>query len=121
MVLARLNVDAHQINQFQDFLGDGVGKILRLHYLICVLLPILKQINIEMHVEIETEAMVKGSSRFNCWCYINQFCFKSECVICLQFPLMNFFYATGIELSEVDIKQDEFGGLEHCWYAASYP
>ncbi|XP_023518038.1 lysine-specific demethylase JMJ25-like [Cucurbita pepo subsp. pepo] len=63
----------------KDSLGDGIGKILRFHYLICVLLPILKQINIEMHAELETEAMVKG-----------------------------------IELSEVDIKQDEFGSLEHC-------
>ncbi|TYK13094.1 lysine-specific demethylase JMJ25 [Cucumis melo var. makuwa] len=64
----------------KDFLGDGVGKILRFHYLICVLLPILKQINTEKDAEIETEAMVKGR----------------------------------IELSEVDIKQDEFGSLEHC-------
>ncbi|XP_022142227.1 lysine-specific demethylase JMJ25 isoform X2 [Momordica charantia] len=44
----------------KDFLGDGVGKILRFHYLICVLLPLLKQINIEKHAELETEAMVKG-------------------------------------------------------------
>ena len=54
-------IDAHRRNQFQDSLGDGIGKILRFHYLICVLLPILKQINIEMHAELETEAMVKGS------------------------------------------------------------
>ncbi|XP_022950666.1 lysine-specific demethylase JMJ25 isoform X2 [Cucurbita moschata] len=69
----------HTECKFQDFLGDGVGKILRFHYLICVLLPILKQINIEKHAELETEAMVKG-----------------------------------IELSEVDIKQEEFGSHEHC-------
>ena len=72
MVLAKLNIDAHQLNQFQDFSGDGVGKILRFHYLICVLLPMLKQINIEKHAELETEAMVKGSIRFNnYWSYID--------------------------------------------------
>ena len=72
MVLAKLNVGAHQIYEFfQDFLGDGVGKILRFHYLICVLLPILKQINTEKHAELETEAIVKGGIRFiNFWCYI---------------------------------------------------
>jgi len=39
--------------------------------LICVLLPILKQINTEKDAELETEAMVKDSIRFiNFWCYI---------------------------------------------------
>uniref|UniRef100_A0A9I9E8C9 Uncharacterized protein n=1 Tax=Cucumis melo TaxID=3656 RepID=A0A9I9E8C9_CUCME len=84
-VLTKLNVGAHQINEFQNFLGDGVGKILCFHYLIYVLLPILKQVNTEKDTELETKATVKG-----------------------------------IELSKVDIKQDEFRSLEHCWYAASY-
>ena len=39
--------------------------------LICVLLPILKQINTKKDAELETEAMVKDSIRFiNFWCYI---------------------------------------------------
>ncbi|KAG2685234.1 hypothetical protein I3760_10G115200 [Carya illinoinensis] len=38
----------------------NVGKILHLHYLICMLLPVLKQINLDQSDELETEATTKG-------------------------------------------------------------
>lgn len=48
---------------FQDSLGENnkVEKILRFHYLICMLLPVLKRINQDQSVELDTEAITKGS------------------------------------------------------------
>lgn len=48
---------------FQDSLGENnkVEKILRFHYLICMLLPVLKRINQDQSVELETEAITNGS------------------------------------------------------------
>lgn len=48
---------------FQEFLGgkSKVDRILHFHYLICTLLPILKQINEDLNAEIETEAKIRGS------------------------------------------------------------
>ncbi|MED6211885.1 hypothetical protein PIB30_077882 [Stylosanthes scabra] len=37
-----------------------VGRILHLHYLICMLLPVLKQISEYQHTQLETEARLKG-------------------------------------------------------------
>nr|XP_034902475.1 uncharacterized protein LOC118039783 [Populus alba] len=37
-----------------------VDKVLHFHYLICMLLPILKQINQDQSIEIEIEAKIKG-------------------------------------------------------------
>ncbi|PON49333.1 WRC domain containing protein [Parasponia andersonii] len=46
----------------KDFLGDkhNVEVILCFHYLICMLLPILKQINQDQNDEIEMEARIRG-------------------------------------------------------------
>ena len=48
---------------FQDFLGDKheVEVILCFHYLICMLLPVLKQINQDQNDELEIEARIRGS------------------------------------------------------------
>lgn len=48
---------------FQDSLGEEnkVEKILRFHYLICMLLPVLKRMNHDRSVELETEAITNGS------------------------------------------------------------
>lgn len=48
---------------FQEFLGEKnkAEVILCFHYLICMLLPVLKQINQDQDVELETEAIMKGS------------------------------------------------------------
>jgi hypothetical protein len=47
---------------FQDSLGENnkVEKILRFHYMICMLLPVLKRINQDQSVELEAEAITKG-------------------------------------------------------------
>ncbi|KAJ7946891.1 lysine-specific demethylase JMJ25-like [Quillaja saponaria] len=39
---------------------NTVDRILHFHYLICMLLPVLKQINEDQNVEIETEAIIRG-------------------------------------------------------------
>ncbi|XWS19511.1 hypothetical protein CRYUN_Cryun31cG0022400 [Craigia yunnanensis] len=46
----------------KEFLRDKnkVDKVLHFHYLICLLLPVLKQINQDQSVEIEVEAKIKG-------------------------------------------------------------
>lgn len=52
---------------FQDSLREkyNVGKILHLHYLICMLLPVLKQINLDQSDELETEATTKGNGHYS--------------------------------------------------------
>ncbi|XP_043689947.1 lysine-specific demethylase JMJ25-like [Telopea speciosissima] len=42
---------------------DKVTKILHFHYLVCLLLPVLKQINQEQRIELETEAKLEGKTR----------------------------------------------------------
>ncbi|OMO76630.1 hypothetical protein CCACVL1_15541 [Corchorus capsularis] len=46
----------------KEFLRDKnkVNKVLHFHYLICMLLPVLKRINQDQSVEIEVEAKIKG-------------------------------------------------------------
>lgn len=46
----------------KDFLRDQsrVEKILQLHYLICMLLPVLEQINQDQRIELEIEAKIRG-------------------------------------------------------------
>ncbi|TKY59356.1 Lysine-specific demethylase JMJ25 [Spatholobus suberectus] len=39
-----------------------VDRILHFHYLICMLLPVLKQINEDQNIELETEAKIKGKN-----------------------------------------------------------
>ncbi|XP_042520675.1 lysine-specific demethylase JMJ25-like [Macadamia integrifolia] len=41
---------------------DKVTKILHFHYLVCLLLPVLKQINQEHRIELEIEAKLKGKT-----------------------------------------------------------
>lgn len=38
-----------------------VNKVLHFHYLICMLLPVLKQLNQDQSSELEIEAKIKGS------------------------------------------------------------
>ena len=55
---------------FQDLSKERskVDKVLHFHYLICMLLPILKQINQDQSIEIEIEAKIKGSHHsYACW------------------------------------------------------
>lgn len=49
---------------FQEYLAgkSRVDKILHFHYLICMLLPVLKRISEDQDSEIETEAKIKGSN-----------------------------------------------------------
>jgi lysine-specific demethylase 3 len=48
---------------FQDLSKEKseVDNVLHFHYLICMLLPILKQINQDQSIELEIEAKIKGS------------------------------------------------------------
>lgn len=39
---------------------NKVDKVLNFHYLICVLLPVLKKINKDHNIELEIEANVRG-------------------------------------------------------------
>lgn len=39
-----------------------VDRILHFHYLICMLLPVLKRISEDQDTELETEAKIKGSN-----------------------------------------------------------
>lgn len=47
---------------FQEYLTgkSRVDRILHFHYLICMLLPVLKHISEDQNIELETEAKVKG-------------------------------------------------------------
>lgn len=47
---------------FQEYLTgkSSVDRILHFHYLICMLLPVLKHISEDQNIELETEAKVKG-------------------------------------------------------------
>ncbi|KAI9121161.1 hypothetical protein K1719_008194 [Acacia pycnantha] len=49
-------------NETKEFLAgkSKVDRILHFHYLVCTLLPILKQINEDLNAEIETEAKFRG-------------------------------------------------------------
>jgi hypothetical protein len=102
---------------FQDSLGekDKVEKLLRFHYLICMLLPVLKRMNQDQSFELETEATTEGSDDDSP--LIDVLC------ITLLFNRRNFFFfmmslcVTGKKPSEVYIKQAEFGCNEkNCWY-----
>ncbi|KAI3838386.1 hypothetical protein MKW92_026878 [Papaver armeniacum] len=50
--------------EFKDFMRDQnkVSKILQFHYVVCLLLPVLKKINNEQRFEVEVEAKVRGES-----------------------------------------------------------
>lgn len=52
-------------NMVQDFSEDKskVNKVLHFHYLICMLLPVLKQLNQDQSIELEIEAKIKGSHK----------------------------------------------------------
>ncbi|XP_022716006.1 lysine-specific demethylase JMJ25 isoform X2 [Durio zibethinus] len=56
------SVSQHRDTECKEFLRDKnkVDKVLHFHYLICMLLPVLKQINQDQGDEIEVEAKVKG-------------------------------------------------------------
>ncbi|XP_022720535.1 lysine-specific demethylase JMJ25-like isoform X2 [Durio zibethinus] len=56
------SVSQHRDTECKEFLRDKnkVDKVLYFHYLICMLLPVLKQINQDQSVEIEVEANIKG-------------------------------------------------------------
>ncbi|RDX81127.1 Lysine-specific demethylase JMJ25, partial [Mucuna pruriens] len=41
---------------------NEVDRVLHFHYLVCTLLPVLKQIKEDHHVKLETEAKIKGST-----------------------------------------------------------
>lgn len=67
LLMLRMMLDANDLNHahpfFQDYLGvkNKVEVILQFHYLICMLLPVLKQINQDQKVELEAEAKMRGS------------------------------------------------------------
>ncbi|XVF27748.1 hypothetical protein REPUB_Repub14bG0135300 [Reevesia pubescens] len=56
------SVSKHRDTECKEFLRDKnkVDKVLYFHYLICMLLPVLKQIKQDQSVEIEVEAKIKG-------------------------------------------------------------
>ncbi|XP_062093705.1 lysine-specific demethylase JMJ28-like [Humulus lupulus] len=60
-VLVRTAWKIH-LKTVKDFLGDKheVEVILCFHYLICMLLPVLKQINKDQNDELEIEARIRG-------------------------------------------------------------
>lgn len=64
MLISSLNADTaiYMNNYFQEFLRDQsrIEKILQLHYLICLLLPVLEQINQDQRIELEIEAKIRG-------------------------------------------------------------
>nr|KYP51258.1 Lysine-specific demethylase 3B [Cajanus cajan] len=71
-----------------------VDRILHFHYLICMLLPVLKQISEDQNIELETEAKIKGS----------YFCSSN-----INIPLC----VAGKNISDIQIKQVEFGCNEN--------
>lgn len=50
--------------QDQRQVEHEMNKILCSHYLICTLLPVLKEINQEQKIELEREAKIKGIQYF---------------------------------------------------------
>lgn len=66
-----LNISAYL--WFQELSSDGsrADKILHSHYLISVLLPVLKEINQERSIELEVEAKLRGLN-FTCnWNFLS--------------------------------------------------
>ncbi|GKV19137.1 hypothetical protein SLEP1_g29430 [Rubroshorea leprosula] len=57
------SVSQHSDSECKVFLRDKnrVCRVLNLHYLMCKLLPLLKQINQEQSIELEIEAKMKGT------------------------------------------------------------
>ncbi|KAK1556525.1 hypothetical protein Q3G72_006725 [Acer saccharum] len=71
---------------YKDLLREKteVDKVLQFHYLICMLLPVLRQINQDQNTEVEIEAKIKGQkpsevqiqqAELNC----NRQCFCNSC------------------------------------------
>ncbi|GLT83064.1 hypothetical protein SLE2022_013760 [Rubroshorea leprosula] len=58
------SVNQRSTSECKDFLRDKnrVYRVLNLHYLTCMLLPVLKQINQEQSIELEIEAKIKGTN-----------------------------------------------------------
>ncbi|XP_021902246.1 lysine-specific demethylase JMJ25 isoform X2 [Carica papaya] len=69
----------------KNLLGDKskVDRVLHLHYLICMLLPVLKQINQDRSVELEMEAKIKGQKPCKGQILTVEFrCNKQHCCNC---------------------------------------
>ncbi|XP_073220747.1 lysine-specific demethylase JMJ28-like [Cicer arietinum] len=51
-------------SESKDYLAgtSRVDRILHFHYMICILLPVLKQMSEDQHTELETEAEIKGKN-----------------------------------------------------------
>jgi len=61
---------------FQAYLSSKsrVDRILHFHYLICMLLPVLKRISENRETELETEAKIKGSNFHSYNVFRSRFC-----------------------------------------------
>nr|POE80422.1 lysine-specific demethylase jmj25 [Quercus suber] len=69
----------------KDSLGEEnkVEKILRFHYLICMLLPVLKRMNHDWSVELETEAITNGKKTSEVHIKQSEFgCNEQNCCNC---------------------------------------
>lgn len=109
-------------NHFQGFSRDKikVDKVLHFHYLICMLLPILKQINHDHNIELQIEAKIKGghsgsaywSSAINF--HVDNFVVEFPQVVFISDALQSI---TGQKPAEVGIQQAEIGCTKQCcWY-----
>ncbi|RZB82722.1 Lysine-specific demethylase JMJ25 isoform B [Glycine soja] len=59
------NADSGSVSKLQEYLAgkNRVDGILHFHYLVCMLLPVLKQIKEDHHVDVEETAKTKGGKR----------------------------------------------------------
>ncbi|KAH7569009.1 hypothetical protein JRO89_XS06G0088300 [Xanthoceras sorbifolium] len=98
---------------YKDLLREKteVDKVLQFHYLICMLLPVLRQINQEQSTEVEIEAKIKGIG--------NDFRVKLHSEIPPEAFSNVFPCVTGQKPSEVQIQQAEFNCNRQCFCSNS--
>lgn len=112
-------IDAKTMFQGMSKEKRKVNKVLHFHYLICMLLPLLKQINQEQSIELEIEAKIKGSHNGSAFDLLQLMSTLITLLLSARWRSSAYFLrsVTGQKTSEVRIHQAEVGcNKQCCWY-----
>lgn len=91
--------------------GRKLDRKQLLHYLIYMLLPVLKKVNHDQSIELETESKVTGMR------YLSSSCNNLVSLFDGNVCGLNFLLAIGKEQSEIQIPQAKLGfHTSYCWY-----
>lgn len=83
---------------------NRVDRILHFHYLVCMLLPVLKQIKEDHHVGVETKAKIKGSDYYSSNLMVAKLVFLISTWISYMILCM-----AGKKMNDIIIKPVKFG------------